>query len=385
MAKAPEPKKIDELKSKDLDFDPRNPRFYRLSEGIADALVVEVMLEDEGVQTLMSSIGHQGYFPGEPLLVVKAPKNKFIVVEGNRRLAAVKLLNGELSPPQRKSRSVNIIRDEASHKPTKLPCIVYEDRAEVLRYLGYRHITGIKEWDSLSKAKYLLELRETFYSDLAPDQQLKTLAKEIGSRPDVAGQLLTSLALYEKAQQEKFFRKNNLNPEAIDFSYITTALSYKNITDWLGLESRTDVEVNNLNVENLEQLLYWMYVPEKNGKTVLRETRRLKELAAVVSSPDSMRILLKSGDLDDAFLYTDGPQLALSGALNKADSKLRIVWDMLLESNVGEEHQLAAMEIRDRAQRILEQISSALETKKSSQAVKTKVAAPAKAKTNTRK
>src|SRR5690242_15594752 len=122
MAKAPEPKKIEELKSKDLDFDPRNPRFYRLSEGIADSLVVEEMLEDEGVQSLMSSIGHQGYFPGEPLLVVRTGRSKYIVVEGNRRLAAVKLLNGELAPPPRKSRSVALIRADATHKPTKLPC-----------------------------------------------------------------------------------------------------------------------------------------------------------------------------------------------------------------------------------------------------------------------
>lgn len=370
MEKVPEPKTIDELNSKDLNFDPKNPRFYRLSEGIADAAVVEEMLEDEGVQSLMNSIGHQGYFPGEPLLVVKAPKNKYIVVEGNRRLAAVKLLNGELVPPARKSRSVSLIRADAFYKPKKLPCIVYEDRAEVLRYLGYRHITGIKEWDSLSKAKYLFELKETFYSHLTADQQLKTLAKEIGSRPDVAGQLLTSLALYEKAQKEKFFRKNNLNSDAIDFSYITTALSYRNITDWLGLENRTDVQAENLNNENLEQLLYWMYVPEKNGKTVLRETRRLKELAAVVSSPDSMRVLMKSGDLDDAFLYTDGPQLALSSALAKADSKLRIVWDMLLESNVDEDHRITAEAIHERAQRIFEQISSVLDSKKSQKGVK---------------
>ncbi len=47
----------------------------------------------------MLSIGQQGYFPGEPLLAVKSNGN-YIVVEGNRRLAAVKLLNGDLLPPK---------------------------------------------------------------------------------------------------------------------------------------------------------------------------------------------------------------------------------------------------------------------------------------------
>lgn len=380
VATAAEAKSIENIPSKNLQFDPRNPRFYRLTDGIVDSAVVEEMLEDEGVQNLMNSIGHQGYFPGEPVLVVQAPKGKFIVVEGNRRLAAVKLLNSELEAPPRKSRSVAMIRADSKFRPTSIPCIIYEDRSEVLRYLGYRHITGIKEWDSLSKAKYLVELRDTFYSDLDPDEQLRTLAREIGSRADIVGQLLTSLSLYEKAAREKFFKKNSLNQDAIDFSYITTALSYTKITDWLGLESRTDANAENLNIDNLESLLYWMFVPQANGKTVIRETRRLKDLAAVVNSPDSLRVLLKTGDLDDAFLYTDGPQLALSTALSKADAKLRIVWDMLFQSTPSEDHRLAAEEIRERAHRIFENISSTLDSKVAVAAAKPKVPAKSKPK-----
>lgn len=375
-----EAKFIENIASKYLNFDPQNPRFYRLTGGIVDSAVVEEMLEDEGVQDLMNSIGHQGYFPGEPVLVVKVNKTKYIVVEGNRRLAAVKLLNGELKAPPRKTRSVAIIRQGAKFTPDEIPCIVYEKRSDVLRYLGYRHITGIKEWDSLSKAKYLVELRDTFYSDLEVEEQLRTLAREIGSRADVVGQLLTSLSLYERAAHEKFFKKNNLNQDAIDFSYITTALSYTKITEWLGLESRTDTEAENLDSENLESLLYWMFVPQSNGKTVIRETRRLKELAAVVSSPDSLRVLLKTGDLDDAYLYTDGPQLALSTALSKADAKLRIVWDMLFQSEPAEEHRLVAEEIKERAHKIYENISSSLDSKITPAALR-QVAAKTKPKT----
>lgn len=87
-----------------LDFDPENPRFYRLNDRAgSDDAVIEEMLDDESVQDLMLSIGEQDYFPGEPLLVVKKGK-KFVVVEGNRRLAAVKLLNGDLKAPKKKKR-----------------------------------------------------------------------------------------------------------------------------------------------------------------------------------------------------------------------------------------------------------------------------------------
>lgn len=355
-------KKIVRLPSDNLQFDPKNPRFFRLKDGASnDDTVIAEMLDDEGVQDLMSSIGQQDYFPGEPLLVAPSDETgKYIVVEGNRRLAAVKLLNGELVPPKRKSRSVAIIRGEAKFSPTELPCIVYESREKVLRYLGYRHITGIKEWDALSKARYLADLRDTFYSSLGEPEQLKTIAKEIGSRSDAVGKLLTGLELFEQAEGSKFFRRNNLNPEVIDFSYITTALGYKNIAAWLGLDE--DGTIRSLNLDNLDQLFYWMFVPQPGGRTVVGETRRLKELAAVVGSADGLRVLSDTGKLADAFLYTDGPQEALSQALHAADAKLRLVWDTLLKSTPTTEHKDAADELLRQAKKIVEQIGLSLES-----------------------
>ncbi len=78
--------KIVEIETNKLDFDPKNPRFFRLNDASNAATVIEEMLDDESVHDLMLSIGQQGYFPGEPLLAVKSNGN-YIVVEGNRRLA----------------------------------------------------------------------------------------------------------------------------------------------------------------------------------------------------------------------------------------------------------------------------------------------------------
>lgn len=353
-------KKISLIASKLLDFDPKNPRFYRLRGDSSDEKVVEEMLDDEGVQDLMSSIGQQGYFPGEPLLVAPGQNGRLIVVEGNRRLTAVKLLNGELLPPRRKSRSVALIVGEAKFRPTEIPCIQYESRDEILRYLGYRHITGIKEWDALSKARYLADLRETFYKDLDAHTALRTIAKEIGSRADAVGKLLTGLELFDAADDSKFFSRHNLNAEAIDFSYITTAIGYKNIANWLGIEDGALIQNAEISIENLELLFYWMFVPQANARTVVGETRRLKDLAAVIGSEDGRRVLLETGNLVDAYLYTDGPQQALSAALHAADAKLRLVWDTLRKSTPTEEHKDAADDLLKQARKIYEQISTSI-------------------------
>jgi len=335
---SPATQAIVRLKTADLSFDPKNPRFFRLNNASDDNAVIEEMLDDEGVQDLMASIGQQGFFEGEPLLVTEEG-GKLIVVEGNRRLAAVKLLNRELEPPKRRRASVEGLRDEADvNAPHELPCIEYPSRKEIMRYLGYRHITGIKEWDSLSKARYLTDIRQQFYPGLEQAEQMKAMAKDIGSRPDYVAQLLTSLGLYIKAEEASFFELP-MEAKDVEFSYLMTALSYKNITDWLGLEGRTDVEMPRLNAANLKRAFSWMFPKDQQGNTILGESRNLKVMAAVVSNQDAVRILEDTGKLSEAYLYSEGPEQALIHALEEAQKRVKIAWNMLPETKpLTEQH-----------------------------------------------
>lgn len=359
----PEARLIEYVNTVNLEFDPQNPRFYRLNDASSKSAVIEEMLDDEGAQDLMRSIGEKGYFPGEPMLVARTEDGKLIVVEGNRRLAAVKLLNGEIPPPARRKTSISDIQNSAVVKPPEaVPCLIYENRVDILRYLGYRHITGVKAWDALSKAKYLSELRDAFYNDVADhNEQMKALARDIGSRADYVAQLLTALTLFIKAEEKKFFGLP-IRPEDIEFSYITTALNYTNIVDWLGLESRTDTEATSVDEANLKRMFSWMFAQDQQGNTILGESRRIKTLAAVVASDDALKVLEEHVDLDEAFLFTNGPQKALEEALNQADSKLKIVWEMLRKPpHLSQLHMEIADNIFDQVKSIRNQIRSALE------------------------
>ena len=320
--------KIVYIDTEDLSFDPDNPRFYRLNDASSIPAVIDEMLDDEGVQDLMLSIGEKDYFEGEPLLVATHSDGSLIVVEGNRRLAATKLLNGEITPPKRRIKSVESVRLEATYKPTSLPCIQYGNRKDVLRYLGYRHITGVKQWDSLSKAKYLAQLRDEFYPNEELKRQLKVLANDIGSKPAYVGRLLTALELYTRAENKKFF-KLGIRNEDIEFSYLTTAITYNPILEWLGLESGEDIEMPSLNEDNLERAFAWMFVKDQNGRTILGESRNLNKLADVVSNETSIKMLEDGFKLSEAFLCSDGPQTALENALNLAAESAQVAWNML--------------------------------------------------------
>ena len=353
-------KPIEYIKTSELNFDPENPRFYRLNDADKEEVVVEGMLDDESVHDLMLSIGQQGYFPGEPLLAFRSG-TQLIVAEGNRRLAAVKLLNGELNPPENKKNSIEEIRNEVPNKPNELPCIIYDAREDVLRYIGYRHITGVKEWDSLSKAKYLKELCVKFYSEDTKEDTLKYLAREIGSRPSYVGLLLTSLSVYELAKNKNFF-KLNITDSDIEFSYITTALGYNAITEWLGIEDKKDYDFKNIKEDNVKNLFSWFFVRDEHARTTVRESRRIKDIALIVQHDDAVDCLVKTRDLDQSYLYTNGHQVALEEAIKKARNDLKVVWDMLLKDKNYNANDLEnAEQLFDMSKTIRNHIRTALE------------------------
>ena len=89
------------------------------------------------------------------------------------------------------------------------------------------------------------------------------------------------------------------------------------------------------------------------------ESRRIKDIAAVVEKPEAIEILMKSSNLDEAYLYTSGEREALDKALNAASVKLRVVWDMLLKAKeLTLENEEAASEIFEMSKNIRNQIRS---------------------------
>lgn len=320
-----------------LDFDRRNPRFPpQIAEGPVE-LLLERFVRDERLLEIIESIGDSGYFPGEPLLVVKDGK-RYTVVEGNRRLAALKLLSGELDAPEGRI-SIETAVENAKVRPEKVPCLAFKQEDQILRYLGFRHITGIKSWSALQKARYMQRLLQDKYTGFAPNEALRLLARETGSRSSYLGQMLTALSLYEIAERENFF-KLDIDTDSIDFSVLATALSYANIVEYLGLTSRTDSTVDGLNKASLKNLFLWLFVAKSNQKSVVGESRNLKKLAAVVSSSVAVKELLKEGRLDDAFEFSKGPGVALTESLTHAQRRLDTAWQWLPKvSEFSEDHQ----------------------------------------------
>lgn len=327
---APNLPQLQYLPVDDLHFDPRNPRLPTSIDARDDVAVIRWMLQDATIIELMGSIGQNGYFPGEPLLAVEdESESGFIIVEGNRRLTATKLLsNPELATVRMKA--VQNAASGALHKPVELPVLVYPSRGEILNYLGYRHITGIKEWDPLPKARYLYDLYQ--HSDAAShEEKLKALARTIGSRSDYVERLLNGLTVFNEILEHSFFGIEGMNEGLIKFSVLTTALNYQNIATFLGIEGSGPVDANDINVDHLKELTAWMFEKVEQGATRLGESRNLRELSAVVASPLALQAFRERTSLEDAYKMTSGPDNAYRSAVAEARKRLDFAWNNMLD------------------------------------------------------
>jgi hypothetical protein len=316
-------KEIKFIPVEDLLFDPRNPRLPSAKTGATDEEVFRYMLDNGNLVDILLSIATQGYFQGEPLLVAPAKHQpgKYEVLEGNRRLAALKLLlNPDLTPA--KKETVKQIAEQATYRPDSVPVLIYSSRQEVLLYLGYRHITGVDQWGSLAKAKYLSQLQSE-YSELDYVSMTKQLAKIIGSRSDYVHKLLSGYQLYQKIEENNFFKIPNLDEESFQFSLLTTALSYSNINNYVtGATEDTGEESTKINLDHLKDLTEWIY-KEIEGRTRLGESRNLKTLNAVVSVPRALKAFKEHGrPLEEAKLLTDEPREIFSNSIRQALARI---------------------------------------------------------------
>jgi len=315
-------KEITSVELRNLEFDSENPRLPRSLDRKDEAAVIEYMLSDATIVELMGSIGAQGYFAGEPLFVIpSSTRGSFVVVEGNRRLAAVKLLeNPGLATVKRNA--VKEASGAARYKPTRLPVIEFPHRKDILLYLGFRHVTGVKAWDSLAKARYL----EKLWVSLGGKNDGRTfqeLAKAIGTRSDYVRRLLASYNIYKIVEDHDFYRIDGLKDTTFNFSLLTTALSYSKIASFLGLNDTSDPSLKGLKGPALKEFIRWLSEKNPENRTRLGESRNLRILAAVVSTPPALLHFRNGESLEQAAVYTEEPTEFFTSSLVQAKTKLQ--------------------------------------------------------------
>lgn len=298
-------KNIQFISLDNLSLDLENPRLpisfrkkVRSKENI-----INWLLEDASIIELMLAIGENDFFIGEALLAIESDEEgKYIIVEGNRRLASLFLLT---DPDLAKihTRKIKKVLQEIKFSPTEIPCIVFKKRSEILQYLGYRHVTGIKSWSLVAKARYLNSLLKNISGTTISDAS-RELAKKIGSRSDYVKKVLVSYQIYLIIEDNGFYKIPNLDDTTFHFNYISDSLSKEYIKNFIGVDLTKEDPLSNLNEKQLEELINWFFRKNENNKSlVLGNSEQLKQLNDVLSNKEALQYFREQGSLKQAVKY----------------------------------------------------------------------------------
>lgn len=221
-----------------LLLDPRNPRLgrTRVETGLTQEQVLEQM-QEWSLDELAVSFVENGFWPQEALIVISddTDPSRYVVVEGNRRLAALKLLKKASDGDPVSPKWAEIAENDI---PTNLfeaiPVLRADGRDDVQAFLGFRHVTGIKEWKPAEKAEYIAGLIDQGYG-------YDRVHRIIGSNtPTVRRHYIAFNTLRQIEQLED----ESIDPSLVEkrFSVLFLALREKGIQDFLGVDLTADVD-----------------------------------------------------------------------------------------------------------------------------------------------
>ena len=308
----------DELEEKSLSIeqlflDPNNPRFWteKTSRDIADRRIPDVdvqtrtenNIENHGVRELLNSILRNGFLKLDRIVVrkIKGQKDKYVVVEGNRRLAALNLLRQQIKDETIDEEGLSPTYLENLRESTDIiPLLVYRggDTQEISWLLqGIRHISGIRDWAPAQRARLLADQIDKH------GLRFREAGQTFGLAPQSVGRLYRSYKALEQMRQDDEFQTKARNDYFTLFEEAYRNMNVRKWLDWNDQEHRFE------NEDNLQQFYSWITPdddhPDKRRR--IHDPRQIKQLASLVV-----------GDHKDLLSQFDSYEISVENAYEKA-------------------------------------------------------------------
>jgi len=276
----------------DLNLDPLNPRLGRENTGnnVSQEKVLS-MMQDWTLEELAVSFVENGFWPQEALIIVKEKLYGSIinvVVEGNRRLAALRLLALAVSGKAISRKWEEIIANKKIPRTlfTKVPYLIASSRDEVDAFLGFRHVTGIKEWRPAEKAEFiakLIEKRKLSYDEVR---------KQIGSKTPTVRQHYISYRLLIQMEDREDIALEKVEKK---FSVLYLSLRTEGVQKYLQIDIQADPTkakkpVPPSRLKALTHFAQWLFGDDKTPP-LFTDSRYVDKLGKALESEKAVEYL----------------------------------------------------------------------------------------------
>nr|WP_315493308.1 ParB N-terminal domain-containing protein [uncultured Rhodoferax sp.] len=257
-----------ELSLSNIYLDPNNPRFTEVdweyvpesdwSKSDVQERAQRRLVSDFGVEKLRMSMEVNGFLPIDRVIVRKFDNDKYIVLEGNRRICAAKMI-GEISLDG------SAVAESVLESLKQIPCLSYTGTNGDASWIfqGLRHISGVTEWSAFNKAKLLVEQMEK------EEVSLTEVGKRFGLTPHGAGQWVRGYYAFIQASQASDYI-NEVDERSYPYFQELFGRSSTPVREWLEWNEAKYEFSNKL---NLDEFISWLY-PRQSGAEAEGMTRK---------------------------------------------------------------------------------------------------------------
>ncbi len=299
-----------------LSFDTENPR-YSSDKGLpheTDEQIVVFLHETSDLGELLQSISTSGYVDIEPLIVM-GQGDQLIVLEGNRRLAALRVLTDpelaarcNITPPP--------ITPGKEHTLQNVSVYRVNERNDARDFIGFKHINGAHRWDSIAKARYAAAWLDEERAKGADGLRLPEIARRMGDRHSTLHRMVNGYYVLKQAEDQRLFDvEDREKGKQFAFSHLYTALTRPGFRKYLGLSDETrsaepkENPIPSDNLEELQRVMVWLFGSDSDDlPAVIRsQNPHIKQLSEVLDHPKARKIMLESSDLSRAYAEVDSP------------------------------------------------------------------------------
>jgi hypothetical protein len=172
--------KVKVIKINSLLLNLDNSRFPETPESQREAIIQMVNIQGDRIVSLARDIIDNGLDPSENIIVYKGSDGKSVVMEGNRRLTTLKLLNQpDLIPTNSTINKIKKILQTNPDVPNSLNCVVFNDEIEFEHWINLKHTganngAGRVQWTGQEVDRHKAKHGNTSYGN----QLLTFIAKE---------------------------------------------------------------------------------------------------------------------------------------------------------------------------------------------------------------
>ena len=318
-----------------LVLDRKNPRLVGNDPNASDEAIIAQLFKSEELGELLQSIAANGYLDIEPLIVMEKD-GALVVLEGNRRLAAIRLfrepdLIESIFDQERVRIKLPTITDDAQATFEEVSVYRVAERDDARSFIGFKHINGAAKWDSYAKGKFAADWYRS------GGVSLEQIAERIGDAHATIKRMVNAIYVLEQAESSDIFHiTDRVNPK-FNFSHLYTALSRAPYMEFLGLDAawaRYDPEPNPVpkaKVNNLREVLTWIYGSKEDdaAPVVLSQNPDIKRLGEVLLNAEGLNVLRSSGNLSEAHASTQPAEERFAEGLLRARSSIRDVANSL--------------------------------------------------------